>query len=140
MCQIKTDACTLFFEILVFVSSRELLNYNWTSYCLIRNVKKKHKRRSRGAYQTRYVKLSGFGALKKGCVVYNVASYTRYYTVLIWIQVFSFIFSFGYRYILSDSTGNGGWQCFLYCWGCIHLFSCKCCVLSNIKHAIKNVT
>ena len=33
---------TLLFEILVFVNFREVLNYNWTSYCLIRNMLRKN--------------------------------------------------------------------------------------------------
>ena len=49
---ITTNVYTFLFEILVFVNSREVLNHNWTSHCLIQNMLKRHKRRRWGEKYT----------------------------------------------------------------------------------------
>ena len=56
------------------ISSVSVLNYNWTSYCLIGNMLRKNLKGEAG------VRIKhGFVALKKGCVVYNVAAYLAAY-------------------------------------------------------------
>ena len=99
MCRITTDPHTLLFWNSSIVNSIEVLNYNWSSYCLIRNMLRKIlKGKAAGCVlhtvrkNYRVLELCRVDQfmdprsldpwLKKRCVVY-IAYYKRYYTVII---------------------------------------------------------